>query len=84
MTEYIDEAVSVVLYSNHVSHQVVPIALYWLGKRRQIDIVGLHTTVWEGRNLIHEFSVTAESTSFRLRFHTETLQWKLLEVADHE
>lgn len=84
MAEYIDEAVSVVLYSNHRNRHAAPIALYWQGNRRQIDAVGLHTTVREGRNLIHEFSVTAGPTCFRLQFHTETLQWQLLEVTDHE
>lgn len=82
MAEDINESVSVTLWSNHVTKKILPYSLYWRGCRYQITTVGFHHTVREGRTLIHIFSVTDGTTFFKLRFDTETLGWKLLEVAD--
>jgi hypothetical protein len=82
MAEDINESVSVVLWSNHTTNKMSPYSLYWHGRRYLITTVGLHYTVREGRVLVHIFSVTDGTTSFKLKFDTETLGWKLLEVAD--
>lgn len=80
MSEAINEAVSVLLSSNHLEGMVSPSVLSWRGRRYRIVKVGLHHTVREGRVLFHYFSVTDGATFFRLRFDTETLEWKLLEI----
>ncbi len=80
MSETINEAVSVDFVSNHHTRTAYPWVLRWRGRRYQIAKVGLHHTVREGRTLFHHFSVTDGATFFRLRFDTETLGWKLLEV----
>jgi hypothetical protein len=82
MAEHINESVSVALWSNHTTNKTVPYSLYWHGRRYHITTVGLHHTVREGRVLTHIFSVTDGTTFFKLKFDTETLGWKLLEVAD--
>lgn len=80
MSEYIDEAVSVDLLSNHLKGTFYPWVVYWRGRRYTITKVGLHHTEREGRVLIHVFSVTDGTTFFKLRFDTETLRWRLVEV----
>ncbi len=80
MAEDINESVSVTLWSNHTTNKILPYSLYWHGRRYQITTVGLHHTVREGRVLCHIFSVTDGATFFKLKFDTETLLWKLLEV----
>jgi hypothetical protein len=80
MTEGINESVSVALWSNHITKKNLPYSLYWHGKRYRITAVGFHHTLREGRVLIHIFSVTDGTTFFKLRFDTETLGWKLLEI----
>lgn len=80
MPEPINEPVSVVLWSSHVSRKIMPYSLYWHGRRYQITNVGLHHTYREGRTLVHMFSVTDGMTFFKLAFNSETLNWKLLEV----
>ena len=60
----------------------MPWVVYWRGRRYTITKIGLHHIVREGRVLFHIFSVTDGTTFFRLRFDTETLGWKLLEVED--
>ena len=80
MSEAINETVSVMLLTNHLQKTVFPSVLSWRGRRYRITNVGLHHTVREGRVLFHYFSVTDGATFFRLRFDTETLGWKLLEV----
>jgi hypothetical protein len=82
MAEDINESVSVALWSNRTANKVLPYSLYWHGRRYLITDVGLHHTVREGRVLYHIFSVTDGTTFFKLKFDTETLGWKLLEVAD--
>jgi hypothetical protein len=80
MAEPIDEAISVDLLSNHVRGKNYPYMLNWRGRRYMITIVGLHHTTRVGRDLIHIFSVSDGTTSFRLSFNTLTLNWRLLEV----
>ena len=74
--ETIDEQVSVNLLNNK------PIRLFWHGRQYTLTQIGFHHTVREGRTLILIFSVTDGATFFKLRLDTETLLWKLLEVAD--
>lgn len=81
MTEKIDEPVSVDLLSNHVKARAYPWVIHWRGRRYHMTKVGLHHTVREGRTLFHIFSVTDETMYFLLRFDTESLRWKLLEIA---
>lgn len=80
MTEQIDEAVSVDLLSNHLKGCAYPWVIHWHGNRYLVTKVGLHHTVREGRTLFHIFSVTDGNTFFRLRFDTESLGWRLLEI----
>lgn len=82
MAETINESVSVILWSNHITNKMAPYSLYWHGKRYLITTVGLHHTERFGRVLTHIFSVTDGTTFFKLKFDTETLGWKLLEVTD--
>ncbi len=74
MSEQIDESVSVNLC-------ISPTSLFWRGRGYQINKVGLHHTTREGRTLFHIFSVTDGANFFKLQFNTETLGWKLLEIA---
>lgn len=80
MTEVINELVSVDLVTNHLKKSVYPWIIHWQGRHYRITKVGLHHTVREGRVLFHLFSVTDGTTFFKLRFDTETLGWKLLEI----
>jgi len=81
MSESIDESVSVALASNHVSHSAMPWVVGWRGRQYKITKMGLHHTTREGRVLFHIFSVSDGATFFKLRFDTETLGWRLLEIA---
>lgn len=80
MAETIDEFVSVDFLSNHKSGKAYPWIICWRENRYMITKVGFHHTLREGRTLCHIFSVTDGNTFFKLRFDTETLGWKLLEV----
>lgn len=82
MADFINESVSVALWTNHITKKIIPYNIYWQGRRYQMTTVGFHHTVREGRVLIHVFSVSDGTTFFKLRFDTETLGWKLLEI-DH-
>lgn len=80
MAEDIHESVSVALWSNHTTNKIVPYSLYWRGRRYKLTTVGLHHVIHEGKTLTHIFSVTDGTTFFKLKFDTETLGWKLLEI----
>lgn len=80
MAETINESVSVNLLSNNLQGTATPSSLFWRGRRYQITKVGLRYTTREGRTLFHIFSVTDGASFFKLRFDTETLGWKLMEV----
>ena len=78
--ETIDESVSVDFLSNSAKKCAYPWIVKWRGVMYRITNVGFHHTVRQGRVLMHIFSVTDGNTFFKLRFDTETLGWKLLEV----
>lgn len=80
MAEIIDESVSVDLVSNHIKKSVYPWVVGWRGRQYRITKVGLHHTTREGRVLFHIFSVSDGTNFFKLRFDTETLGWRLLEI----
>ncbi|HLD24648.1 MAG TPA: hypothetical protein VJB96_01900 [Patescibacteria group bacterium] len=72
MSESINETVSVVLWNN------APYSFSWHGRKYRIKTVGMHHTIREGRHLFHIFSVSDDSTFFKLVMDTETLGWKLV------
>ena len=80
MTNIINESVSVNFLSNHLKHSANPTSFYWHGRRYQIAQVGLHHTMYQGRTLIHVFSVTDGNSCFKLQLDTETLNWRLVEI----
>ena len=75
MAEDINEKISVNLFNAE------PTGFFWKGRSYNIAKIGFHHTFWQGRNLVHVFSATDGNTFFKLEFNTETLLWKLLEVA---
>ena len=75
-TQIIDEKVYVILASN------LPISVSWRGKNYKIIKVGLHHHFYEGKTLIHIFSVLSETLFFKLKFDTKSLEWRLLEIYD--
>ncbi len=75
MTEVIDEKVEVGMSDS-------PKWVKWKNRIHQIDKVGLHYTFREGRILYHVFSVSTKTLAMKLQFDTETLGWRLMEVAD--
>lgn len=80
MSEPINESVSVDLLSNSLKGKAYPWVIHWRGRRYSIRQIGLHHTERIGRTLFHVFSVTDGVTYFKLRFDTETLGWKLMEI----
>jgi hypothetical protein len=83
MSDLINESVSVDLLSNHLKKMAYPWVVNWRGRQYRINKIGLHYTEREGRVLYHIFSVTDGTTFFKLRFDTETLNWKLLETENN-
>lgn len=81
MAELINESVSVNFLSNHLKGTAYPWVIFWRGRRYTITKIGLHHTVRDGRVLYHLYSATDGVTFFHLRFDTETLSWKLLEIS---
>jgi len=75
MTELINEKVEVGMSST-------PKWVKWENRVHRIDKVGLHYTFREGRVLYHIFSVSTKTLAMKLRFDTETLNWRLEEVSD--
>jgi len=80
MTTNINESVSVDLLSNHVTKRAYPWVMHWRGRKYILRQVGMHHHIYEGKVLLHVFSVTDGISSFRLKFDTESLHWQLLEV----
>lgn len=75
-TQRIDEKISVNLVSN------LPTSVFWRGRDYKITKIGFHHDLYEGKNLIHIFSVLSDNLFFKLKFDTKNLEWRLLETYD--
>lgn len=84
MIQKINAPVSVDLYFDHHLRKVIPRFVLWEGREYQITKIGLHHTYREGRVLYHVFSVESLSLFFRLVLNTDTLHWRVEEIADGE
>ena len=82
MYERMHEKISVISFYNRDSGEVSPVKIKWQGTIHDVEKIGFHHTVREGRSLHHIFSVIASSLFFRLNLDTETLHWTVEEVSD--
>lgn len=60
--------------------KAVPHALKWNRRRYNIDKVNLVHVAQEGRGKVFYFSVSDKLNFFKLRFDTNNLEWRLLEL----
>jgi len=82
MLQKISTPVSVSLAYDNEKKKVFPRWLIWDKRLYPIVKIGLHHTFRQGRTLYHVFSVASTTLFFRLVLDTETLHWKLEEIAD--
>lgn len=82
MIQKIDSEVSVRLKYDSKIKKVYPEEIIWNSRVYPIVKLGLHHTFKKGRVLYHVFSVASETLFFRLVLHTETLHWRLEQIAD--
>ena len=60
----------------------MPQKVLWKNREYVIQKVGLHHVFRQGKTLFHVFSVATENLFMRLVLDTDTLHWKLEEIAD--
>jgi hypothetical protein len=74
----IGERINVILTSK------TPISLSWRSRDYKITKIGLHHSLYEGKTLIHIFSVLSGTLFLKLKFNTKNLEWTLLEIYDEK
>jgi len=57
------------------------VSVHWGNRAYKVDRIGLHHTVSQGRTLFHVFSVVTDTLFMRLILNSQTLTWRLEEVA---
>lgn len=72
--QIIDEKVSVNLVDN------TPVLMSWRNRDYKITKIGLRHDYFEGKILIHIFSVLSNDLFLKLKFNTKNLQWNLMEI----
>ncbi|MDP3917734.1 MAG: hypothetical protein Q8Q30_00985 [Candidatus Woesebacteria bacterium] len=70
----IAEKVSVILEDN------IPISITWKNRDYKITKIGLHHDYYEGKVLMHVFSVLSDSLFLKLKLNTKHLTWNLMEI----
>ena len=60
--------------------RAVPHAIKWHNKRYPITKVNLVHVAHEGRGKAYYFSVSDATNFFKLKFDTENLEWRLMEM----
>ena len=82
MIQKIDSPVSVKLVFDSIQKKVFPEEIFWNKRFYPIVKFGLHHTFKEGKVLYHVFSVSSKTLFFKLVLNTETLHWRLEQIAD--
>ncbi len=82
MIEAINEKIAVITVYDPTKKGTMPWRLKWRGKVYHVLKLGYHHRVRQGRVLVHIFTVSTNTLSFKLRFDTESLLWTLEEIAD--
>lgn len=72
--QIIDEKVSVNLVDS------TPVLMSWRNRDYKITKIGLRHDYFEGKILIHIFSVLSNDLFLKLKFNTKNLQWNLMEI----
>lgn len=62
--------------------QLMPRIMEWNNRIYKFSRLGFHHVTNQGKKLIHVFSVTDETSTYKLEFDTENLSWTLAEIAD--
>ncbi len=70
----ISEEVNVILSNN------TPISMSWRNRDYKITKVGFRHDFYEGKILIHMFSVLSGDLFLKLKFNTKYLKWNLMEI----
>lgn len=65
--------------SNVVFANSTPYIIHWRNRDYKITKVGLHHDYYEGKVLIHIFSVLSGTLFLKLKFNTKYLKWNLME-----
>ena len=78
MYEEINESVDVLV--GFVKKQVRPLAFRWRNRKYMVNKINLVHSSSEGQSKIYYFSVTDNANYFKLRFNSEALDWKLIEL----
>jgi len=73
----IDEKVTVGMVND------IPKYLIWKGRSHNINKIGLHHKYFDGKTLLHIFSVMTDTLFLRLSFNTDNLNWKLKEISEN-
>jgi hypothetical protein len=82
MIQKINSEVSVKLVYNLKEKKVYPEEVVWNERVYPIVKLGLHHTYKKGRTLYHVFSVVSKTLFFKLILNTDTLYWRLEQIAD--
>ena len=70
----ISEHVNVILRDN------IPLSMTWRNRDYKITKVGLHHDYFEGKTLVHIFSVLSDELFLKLKFNSKNLTWNLMEI----
>jgi hypothetical protein len=70
----ISEKVDVLLLNN------TPLSIHWRNRDYKVTKVGLRHDLYEGKTLMHVFSVLSEDLFLKLKFNTKHLTWNLIGI----
>lgn len=63
-----------------ISQDDTPLSITWKNRDYKITKIGLHHDFYEGKILMHVFSVLSDTLFLKLKFNTKHLTWNLMEI----
>jgi hypothetical protein len=78
----VNQSVEIIASYKREGSKLMPRIMEWNNRVYKFTRLGFHHATNKGKRLVHIFSVTDETSTFRLEFDTENLSWTLAEIAD--
>ncbi|HNU76163.1 MAG TPA: hypothetical protein PKL88_00400 [bacterium] len=82
MIQDIKAPITVYTAFNHKKNKAFPYFLKWDGIGYKIESINLHHTYKSGFTLLHVFSVSTKTMSFKLVLNTDNLFWTVEQISD--
>ncbi len=82
MIQDIKAPITAYLIYDHRKNVALPAKVFWDGREYKVKKIGMHYKHRVGNTLMHTYTVSTDSLSFKLVLNTDNLFWTVEQISD--